>query len=101
MLTYCTKCIMPSTKPDLHLDENGVCNACSSYENRREVDWQARKTQLTEILDKYRCKNGENWDCIVPPSVVATALEFSRSSFIARFSRAISAYMRLSFSFSS
>jgi len=68
MLTYCTKCIMPSTKPDLHLDENGVCNACSSYENRREVDWQARKTQLTEILDKYRCKNGENWDCIVPVS---------------------------------
>jgi len=68
MLTYCTKCVMPSTKPDLHLDENGVCNACRSYEARREVDWPTRKTELLKILDKYRSKNGENWDCIVPVS---------------------------------
>jgi tRNA(Ile)-lysidine synthase TilS/MesJ len=68
MLTYCTKCVMPSTKPDLHLDENVVCNACRSYEARREVDWPTRKTELLKILDKYRSKNGENWDCIVPVS---------------------------------
>lgn len=68
MLTYCTKCVMPSTKPDLHLDENGVCNACRSYEARQVVDWSTRKTELLKILDKHRSKNGENWDCIVPVS---------------------------------
>lgn len=68
MLTYCTKCVMPSTKPDLYLDEKGVCNACTNYEARREIDWAERKTELLKILDMYRGKNGDNWDCIVPVS---------------------------------
>lgn len=68
MLTYCKKCVMPSTKPDLYLDEHGVCNACRSYENRREVDWTKRKIELIEILERYRSRDGENWDCIVPVS---------------------------------
>lgn len=68
MLTYCKKCVMPSTKPDLYLDEHGVCNACRSYENRIEVDWAKRKIELIEILERYRSRDGENWDCIVPVS---------------------------------
>ena len=31
MLTYCKHCVMPDTKPDLQLDEHGVCNACRSF----------------------------------------------------------------------
>lgn len=68
MLTYCKKCVMPSTKPDLHLDEHGICNACRSYDSRREVDWTERKIELLRILDKYRSKDGQNWDCIIPVS---------------------------------
>ncbi|WP_288459605.1 N-acetyl sugar amidotransferase [uncultured Sphingomonas sp.] len=67
MLTYCRQCVMPSTKPDLLLDEHGVCNACRSYENRKTVDWDQRARELEVILDKYR-GNGTNWDCIVPVS---------------------------------
>jgi N-acetyl sugar amidotransferase len=59
---------MPSTKPDLFLDGQGVCNACRSYENRKQIDWSLRRNQLLEILDKYRNKSGANWDCIVPVS---------------------------------
>ncbi len=58
---------MPHTKPDLHIDEAGVCNACRSMEKRKEVDWDQRKKELLDILAKYR-KNGSNWDCIVPVS---------------------------------
>ena len=68
MLTYCKLCVMPDTKPDLHLDEQGVCNACRSYENRTEVDWDARHTELLQLLEKYRRREGGNWDCIVPVS---------------------------------
>lgn len=66
-MKYCIRCVMPSTKPDLHIDEAGVCNACKSYASRAEVDWDVRKTELLSILDKYRNSNG-NWDCIVPVS---------------------------------
>ena len=68
MLTYCKLCVMPDTKPDLHLDEQGVCNACRSYENRTEVDWDARHTELLQLLEKHRRREGGNWDCIVPVS---------------------------------
>ena len=33
-IRYCTRCVMPETKPDLFIDEEGVCNACRSFELR-------------------------------------------------------------------
>ena len=63
MLTYCKRCVMPDTKPDLYLDEDGICNAC-----RSNVDWNARYSELLTILDRFRNKEGSNWDCIVPVS---------------------------------
>lgn len=68
MLTYCKRCVMPDTKPDLYLDDEGVCNACRSYEHRKQVDWDARYRELPQILERYRRHDGSNWDCIVPVS---------------------------------
>lgn len=59
---------MPETKPDLHIDEHGVCAACRSYAQRKEIDWAARKEELAVILERYRSKDGSSWDCIVPVS---------------------------------
>lgn len=67
MLKYCVRCVMPHTKPDLYIDEEGVCSACRSIEKRVEIDWEQRKTELLKLLDKYR-RNGAHWDCIVPVS---------------------------------
>jgi len=67
MLKYCKHCVMPHTKPDLHLDGEGVCNACRAYEGRREVNWNQRRTELLEVLERFR-GNASNWDCIVPVS---------------------------------
>ena len=58
---------MPSTKPDLKFDSDGVCSACRAYENRKHVDWDKRKKELENTLDRYR-RNGSHWDCIVPVS---------------------------------
>jgi N-acetyl sugar amidotransferase len=59
---------MPDTKPDLHLDQDGVCNACRSYARRKEVDWGARHLELLKVLERYRRADGDHWDCIVPVS---------------------------------
>jgi N-acetyl sugar amidotransferase len=58
---------MPYTRPDLYLDEEGVCNACRSYESRKLVNWDQRRQELLTILERYQ-RNGSNWDCIVPVS---------------------------------
>ena len=68
MLKYCTKCVMPHTKPDLHFDDEGVCSACRSFEKREVINWDARHKELAVILDKYRSANASSWDCIVPVS---------------------------------
>jgi N-acetyl sugar amidotransferase len=68
MLHYCKRCVMPDTKPDLFLDDQGICNACRSYERRAAVDWDARHQELLQVLGRYRRRDGSNWDCIVPVS---------------------------------
>ena len=67
-IRYCTSCVMPETKPDLNLDEEGICNACRHFTNRGVVDWAARKRDLDVVLDRYRSKDGNHYDCIVPVS---------------------------------
>ncbi|MBI5093135.1 MAG: N-acetyl sugar amidotransferase [Candidatus Hydrogenedentes bacterium] len=68
MIRYCVRCVMPETKPDLFIDAEGVCSACRYMEQRVEIDWDARRAELTRILDKYRSKDGSNYDCVVPVS---------------------------------
>ncbi len=59
---------MPSSKPDLRIDDEGICAACRYYEKRPSVDWEGRKKDLLNILDRYKSKNHSNYDCIVPAS---------------------------------
>ncbi len=59
---------MPETKPDLFIDEDGVCSACRYMERRRDVDWDARKQELQRILERYRSADSSNYDCIIPVS---------------------------------
>lgn len=67
-IKYCRRCLMPETKPDLPMDQEGICGACRSYERRTEIDWDARKNELLRIVEKHRSKDGSNYDCIVPVS---------------------------------
>ena len=68
MIRYCRRCIMPETKPDILFDDDGVCSACRHFNDRSDVDWDARHRELDEILDRYRVPSGSGYDCIVPVS---------------------------------
>lgn len=68
MMRFCKKCLYPDTKPQLHFDENGVCDACRSAEKKEQIDWEARKEELRQMLEKYKCKDGTRYDCVIPVS---------------------------------
>jgi N-acetyl sugar amidotransferase len=68
MMTYCTSCLLPSTKPDLSFDEDGMCAACLAYQNRKEVDWAQREIEFSDITNKFRKKSSSGWDCLIPVS---------------------------------
>jgi len=67
-MKFCTICLYPDTKPGLHFDENGVCFACKWHELKNTIDWNSRKKELEKILDKYKNKDGNSYDCIIPIS---------------------------------
>lgn len=68
MIRYCTRCLLPETKPDLSFDGRGVCSACTAFESRPTVDWGQRESELLHVLERFRSPAGSNWDCIVPVS---------------------------------
>lgn len=68
MIRYCTRCVMPETRPDIMFDDVGVCSACRHFEQRAEVDWDARAGELNEILGRHRSKDGSHYDCLIPAS---------------------------------
>lgn len=66
-MLYCKECLYPKTKPDL-IFQDGLCNACINFNNRKEIDWNKRKEEFINIFEKYKSKDNSNWDCIVPVS---------------------------------
>ena len=68
VMRYCVRCVLPDTKPDLLIDEEAICHACRNYENRKFIDWDKRRVELAQILERYRSKDHRRWDCIIPVS---------------------------------
>ena len=65
---YCKKCLYPDTKPQLQFDENGVCSACTNNKVKQNVDWKSKRKDFLKLIEKYRNKDGSNYDCIIPVS---------------------------------
>jgi N-acetyl sugar amidotransferase len=64
-IVYCRRCLIPETKPDIFFDDNGVCSACRNFDNRGDVDWDARRVELEQVLDRYRSSDGSAYDCVI------------------------------------
>lgn len=69
VVRYCSRCVMPNTRPRLHVSaEMGICDACARYEGRASIDWASRWHQLEVLADRYRRKDGTRYDCLIPVS---------------------------------
>ena len=67
----CKNCLFPSTKPDLHFDEKGICGACNYtdyYEN--QIDWKAKEKEFLTLCSEIKSKNinSNYYDCIIAVS---------------------------------
>ena len=60
---------MPDTRPGITFNEEGVCCACTHYDARRGIDWDARYGELKKLCDRYRGMNGPGgYDCAIAVS---------------------------------
>ena len=73
-VTYCKKCLMPSTKPYLTFDQEGICNACESSDkkgknkNENPIDWDEREKEFNDLIDWVKGQNAPYYDAMVPVS---------------------------------
>ena len=67
-MKYCQKCLYPDTKPQLIFNENGICSAGVNAELKEEIDWNKKRDEFSNILEKFRNKDKTNYDCIIPVS---------------------------------
>ena len=65
-MKYCKNCLIPEIRPDQFLI-NGTCNACLSFENKKNVYWNAKRKKLLEIISNLNLKK-DGWNCIIPSS---------------------------------
>ena len=60
---------MIETRPRISFNEDGVCNACQWAEAKKEeVDWEFRQNELNALVQKYKLRNANKFDVILPSS---------------------------------
>lgn len=79
---FCTRCVISNQRPNstaeyghtaesrkqtIHLDDEGVCDACRVAEAKAKINWDSREEDLRELCERYRSPTGA-FDCIVPGS---------------------------------
>lgn len=64
---WCSNCLNMSTRPRITFSANGMCNACTWSEEKKNLDWNKRTQELKAILSANLSMDGSH-DCIVPVS---------------------------------
>jgi N-acetyl sugar amidotransferase len=65
-LERCKKCVLPITWETLYFDNEGVCNICRNWRQKKEkINWKKRKKILLRIFSEAKEKNRQ-YDCVVP-----------------------------------
>jgi len=77
----CKRCVMNNQRPNTSREfvkkdsnintvgfgENGVCDACAWFEEKKKIDWVDRENQLKALCDRFR-RNDGSYDVVVPSS---------------------------------
>jgi N-acetyl sugar amidotransferase len=66
-MIYCSKCILPSTRPSLVIDSEGICSACRNFEFRPSINWSERKELFAQVVTEAK-KKSKGYDCLIPVS---------------------------------
>ncbi len=81
-VVFCKRCVMSNQRPastpefkhtaeskktTMHIDAEGICDACRFADEKEKINWEKREQELLQLLDKHRRNDGK-YDCIVPGS---------------------------------
>ena len=60
----CTKCILPENYPGITFNEEGICNHCITYKERKYHGSEILKEEIDSFLKNKKDRN-KNYDCVL------------------------------------
>jgi len=66
-MKYCAACIQPSTRPNLIIGDDGICNACKSHKQKPVIDYAARQQVFLKLVEEAK-RRSQGYDCLIPVS---------------------------------
>lgn len=66
-MKYCRRCILPDTRPNLAIGQDGICDACRAHGSRTTIDWARRERAFRKVAANARSRSSR-YDCVVPVS---------------------------------
>jgi N-acetyl sugar amidotransferase len=71
-MLYCKRCLFPDTKPHITFDEEGVCPACLTGEQKQgafaAIDWGKRFEEFELLIAEAKAAAAPYFDAMVPVS---------------------------------
>ncbi len=66
-MRYCDLCVLPDTRPNLVIGDDGVCNACKSHGSKPSIDWRSREEDFAHLVTHAK-RQSSRYDCLIPVS---------------------------------
>lgn len=67
-MKWCQTCLLPDTRPNLVIGEDGICNACKSHGTKDVTDWEVRAADFKIVVENAKARAGNGYDCLIPVS---------------------------------
>lgn len=66
-MRWCASCILPDTRPNLVIGDDGICNACHAHQTKRKIDWTVRGSAFDQVIARAKARS-RGYDCLIPVS---------------------------------
>lgn len=66
-MRWCRLCILPDTRPNLSIGNDGICNACHNHGEKTSIAWSTREAAFSGLVDEIRAR-ARGYDCVIPVS---------------------------------
>ena len=68
-MKICKRCLYTENHPlNIIIDNEGICSGCRIHEEKDNINWYIKSLELKELLENYKNKSVNNYDCIIPVS---------------------------------
>ncbi|MBI3126013.1 MAG: N-acetyl sugar amidotransferase [Candidatus Tectomicrobia bacterium] len=64
-MQFCKRCLVPTTRPGITFDAEGICFPCRVAERHEAIDWDARRKELEKIAEWGRANSRCDYDCLI------------------------------------